>query len=328
MRKKNKTEKQETHCARRLEDTTGFDLVQERIKYLRDNTDFVSTLFETLIGYAIIASDFDGNVIAYNKGAQHMYGYTPEEIIGKKNIEIFYPEDFVQAEGLQRIIDDLIGKEGFSYEGEKVRKNGERFPANILFTLTKDKNARVVGFIEIVEDLTKRKQAEEKEKERERLEAMKKQSKAQIEQLKRELDSLARLHGLPKAPLTTRMFGMLSLREGAPHVFEKLVECYKDLVDLALEQQAFKVEHKVSEKLCSMAEEMGFMKAGPRDVVEIHTAALGRKTSKATPQKAQAVTEEGRLLVLELMGHLTSYYQKSSIGSQILKNGRITTYDD
>ena len=328
MRKKYKTEKKETHCARRLENTTGFDLVQERIKYLRENTDFVSTLFETLIGYAIIASDFDGNVIAYNKGAQHMYGYPPEEIIGKKNIEIFYPEDFVHAEGLQQIIDDLMGKESFSYEGENVRKNSERFPVHILFTLTKDKNARVVGFVEIVEDLTKRKLQEEKEKERERLEAMEKQSKAQIEQLKRELVSLARLHGLPKAPLTARMFGMLSLQEGAPHVFDKLVERYEDLVDMALEQQAFKVDHKVSEKLCSIAEEMGFMKAGPRDVVEIHTSALRRKTSKATPQKAQAVTEEGRLIVLELMGYLASYYQKSSIGSRLLKNGRIKTDED
>jgi len=43
------------------------ELIQDRIKYLRDNTDFVTALFESLIGYAIIAADFDGNVIAYNE---------------------------------------------------------------------------------------------------------------------------------------------------------------------------------------------------------------------------------------------------------------------
>jgi len=140
---------------------SAFDLVQDRIRDLRENTDFVSTLFESLIGYAIIAADFDGNIIAYNEGASQIYGYAPEEIIGKQNIEIFFPEEFIEAGELQRIINDLIGKGRYSYEGEKVRRTGEKFPAQVLFTLTRDKNGKVVGFIEIVEDLTERKRAEE-----------------------------------------------------------------------------------------------------------------------------------------------------------------------
>jgi PAS domain S-box-containing protein len=136
------------------------ELLQDRIKYLRENTDFVATLFESLIGYAIIAADFDGNVIAYNDGARQIYGYAPEEIIGKQNIEIFFPREFIEAGKLQQIIDELIGKGRFSYEGEKVRKSGERFLAHILFTLTKDKDGKVVGFIEMVEDLTECKRVE------------------------------------------------------------------------------------------------------------------------------------------------------------------------
>ncbi len=138
-----------------------FDLIQDRINYLRDNTDFVLTLFESLIGYAIIAADFDGNIIAYNEGARQIYGYAPEEIIGKENIEVFFPKDFIEAGKLENIINELIVKERFSYEGEKVRKDGSRFPAQVLLTLTKDKNSKVVGFIEIVQDLTESKRAEE-----------------------------------------------------------------------------------------------------------------------------------------------------------------------
>ena len=63
-----------------------------------------------------------------------------------------------------------------------------------------------------------------------------------------------------------------------------------------------------------MGESMGFLKAGPRDVVEIHSTTLKRKSSQATPQKAQAYAEEGRLLVLELMGCLASYYRNFSTG--------------
>jgi len=66
-------------------------LIQDRIRDLRENTDFVSTLFESLVGYAIIAADFDGNIIAYNEGARQIYGYAPEEIIGKKYGDILPP---------------------------------------------------------------------------------------------------------------------------------------------------------------------------------------------------------------------------------------------
>jgi len=59
---------------------------QDRIQYLRENTDFVSAVFDSLVGYAIVAADFDGN-----KGAHQIYGYTSEEIIGRKNIDIFFP---------------------------------------------------------------------------------------------------------------------------------------------------------------------------------------------------------------------------------------------
>jgi PAS domain S-box-containing protein len=99
--------------------------------------------------------------MSYNEGAHQIYGYAPEEVIGKQNIEIFFPKDFIESAGLQQIIDNLIGKDGFSYEGEKVRKNGDRFPANILFTLTKDNIVNLVGFIEIVEDLTEQKRAKD-----------------------------------------------------------------------------------------------------------------------------------------------------------------------
>lgn len=42
-----------------------------------------------------------------------------------------------------------------------MRKDGRRFPAQVLLALSKDKNSKVVGFIEIVQDLTEGKRAEE-----------------------------------------------------------------------------------------------------------------------------------------------------------------------
>ena len=56
------------------------------------------------------------------------------------------------------------------------------------------------------------------------------------------------------------------------------------------------------------------MRAGPRDVVELHTTALKRRLSSAGVEQAEAYTEEGRLLVLELMGNLVSYYRVYTLG--------------
>ena len=284
-------------------------LIQDRIRELRENTDFVSTLFESLVGYAIIAADFDGNIIAYNEGARQIYGYTPEEVIGKQEIQTFFPREFIEAGKLQRIIDDLIEKGRFSCEGEKVRKNGQRFPAQILFTLTKDKDGKVVGFIEIVGDITERKQAE-------KVEVEARANTERIQQLERELRSLEQISTPPPTTITAQMFGVTPLCQSQPDTFNELTQRYGDLFELSLEQQAYKVEHNISGELQSIAERIGFLRAGPRDVVEIHSTALKKKTTATTPQKAQAYVEEGRVMVLKLMGYLVSFYHNYSLSAR------------
>jgi len=287
-----------------LMQNTSQQLIQDRVRELRENTDFVSTLLESLVGYAIIAADFDGNVIAFNEGARQIYGYAPEEVIGKQAIEIFFPVDFIEAGKLQEIIDDLIEKERYSYEGEKVRKNGESFPAQVLFTLTKDKSGKVVGFIEIVADLTERKRVEE--------------TKARVEQLERELHSLERL-STPKTATTAQMLGLMPLHQSAPNLFDEMLQRYGDLMELAVEQRAFRVKHDISGKLQDIAEEIGFLQARPRDVVEIHTSTLRKKTGAVNQARAQVYIEEGRIMVLQLMGHLVSHYRTYSMGAAAIK---------
>lgn len=134
--------------------------IEDRIRYFWEMTDFLRTVFTHLEGYAVIAADFDGNVLAYNEGARQIYGYQPREIMGKQNIEIFFPDYFVESGSLNRIISDLMNKGTLSYEGEKVRKNSEIFPARVVLALTKDISGKIVGYVEIVEDLTERRQWE------------------------------------------------------------------------------------------------------------------------------------------------------------------------
>ena len=138
-------------------------LVKKNIANLWEKTDFIDTVFNGLTGYAIIAADFDGHILAYNEGARLIYGFAPEEVIGKKSITIFFHEDFVAEGKLDNLISTLIKDKRVSFEGEQVRKTGEKFPAQILFTLTESPFKEFVGLVAIVEDITLRnKRTEEK----------------------------------------------------------------------------------------------------------------------------------------------------------------------
>jgi hypothetical protein len=83
-------------------------------------------------------------------------------------------------------------------------------------------------------------------------------------------------------------------------------------MDQGLERRFYKVELDLSEDLRLLAEQLGRLGAGPRDVVELHVRALKDRTKGVPPPKAQLYTDEGRLMLLELMGYLASYYRNRS----------------
>jgi hypothetical protein len=86
------------------------------------------------------------------------------------------------------------------------------------------------------------------------------------------------------------------------------------VIEQAFEQRIYKVDHLVSDALHQLAGRLGALRAGPRDVVELHTTVMRRRLATVTAEQAEAYGEEGRLLVLELMGHLVSYYRGYALG--------------
>ncbi len=118
-------------------------------------------------------------------------------------------------------------------------------------------------------------------------------------------DGVGRQDHLPAEPLRTTR----------PDLFCDLVAQYEQILEQMLEQVNYQVDHRLTGHLQSMSTQLGSLSAGPRDVVEIHSLALRRKCAEASVQKARGYTDEGRMLVLELMGHLVSYYRQA--GSSI-----------
>ncbi|MEB3174998.1 MAG: response regulator [Cyanobacteriota bacterium] len=153
-----------------------------------------------------------------------------------------------------------------------------------------------------------------RERQQYRNDLVQRQRLAQQRQEFAQLESLAQ----SSTSITARMFGVETIQESLPELFQELSQSYGQLLDLALEQRMFRVEHQLSDRLRALADKMGFLKASPRDVIELHTQTLKQKSRDVPLAKAQGYVNEGRLLVLELMGYLTSFYRKYYIGLSTL----------
>lgn len=129
------------------------------------------------------------------------------------------------------------------------------------------------------------------------------------QQMEREISALEHLSVPRSSTITAQAYGLGPLSETHPQVFTELVEQFEALIEKGLEEKMYKVWHNLSEELRGMAGRLGYLKCGPRDVIEIYIMALRKKKQPGVILRAQAVNEEGRLLVLELMGHLVSYYR-------------------
>jgi PAS domain S-box-containing protein len=126
---------------------------------LRRSEERFRLLVESVTDYAIYMLGPGGQVATWNAGAERMKGYRPDEIIGR-SFALFFPEDDVRA-GKPKIELEAARVQGrFEEEGWRVRKDGERFWANVTLTAVHDSQGELVGFAKVTRDLTARRQAE------------------------------------------------------------------------------------------------------------------------------------------------------------------------
>ena len=45
--------------------------------------DFIGNILESSTEYSVIGKDLEGNILLWNEGARRLYGYEPEEVIGR-----------------------------------------------------------------------------------------------------------------------------------------------------------------------------------------------------------------------------------------------------
>ena len=116
--------------------------------------EFVSNILESSTEYSLIGEDLDGKILLWNEGARRLYGYEPEEVVGKANSSILHaPEDV--AAGKPRELLDAALRDG-KWEGtiRRRRKNGQQFTARVVITPRLDSSRKAIGFLLISKDIS------------------------------------------------------------------------------------------------------------------------------------------------------------------------------
>lgn len=140
------------------DDTTESDTAEP--KQDRDQGRQFELLVKSVVDYAIFMLDPGGQVISWNKGAEHLFGYTEKEVIGRCLSTFYVPED-VAAGKPERLLKEALEAEHIEDEAWCLRKDGSRFWADAVLTAIRDELGRLVGFGKVTRDLSTRKRAEE-----------------------------------------------------------------------------------------------------------------------------------------------------------------------
>jgi PAS domain S-box-containing protein len=116
-------------------------------------------LIDSVSDYGIFMLDPTGRIESWNRGAEQIKGYRPQEIIGQ-TIERFYTAED-RASGKPRALLDAARTNGrVEDEGWRLRKDGTRFWADVVITSQRDADGELLGFIKVTRDLTERREAE------------------------------------------------------------------------------------------------------------------------------------------------------------------------
>jgi len=107
---------------------------------------------------AIISKTLDATITSWNPGAQRIFGYAADEVVGQP-ITILIPPDLRDEE--MRIREKLKAGERIEhYETIRVTKAGENVHVSLSISPIRDSNGRITGFSKIARDITERKLAE------------------------------------------------------------------------------------------------------------------------------------------------------------------------
>ncbi|MET0500299.1 MAG: response regulator [Candidatus Binatia bacterium] len=197
------------------------DLFQmnERLKQqaIRQSEERFRHIVESFQDYAVFMMDSEGQVTLWNRGAERIWGWEQQEVLGRSFACFCAPEQ--QPAHSDHILRQTIADGRHEEEGWRSRKDGSRFWADVVYTPVQDDIGTLIGFAGVTRDVTDRKRAED---ELHGLNAeMQKHIAEQTEELIRTIAQRERLH--EELLQAQKMESIGTLAGGIAHDFNNLL---------------------------------------------------------------------------------------------------------
>lgn len=128
------------------------------------------------IDLAIVSMTPEGVITSFNPSSENLLGYSSEEVVGKLSPLVFHIEEelrnraqIISNEG--KVVSHDFNVLSLKAKNQKgpdrnnwtiIRKDGTRFPASVTVVGVRDEQGVLVGFVEIISDITLQKDGEEK----------------------------------------------------------------------------------------------------------------------------------------------------------------------
>lgn len=107
---------------------------------------------------AILSKDLDGTIISWNRGAQRIFGYTAEEMIGSPITRLIPPE--MREEETRILAQIRAGRRVEHFETMRMTKFGRRIFVSLTVSPVRDPSGTVIGASKVARDITAQKAAE------------------------------------------------------------------------------------------------------------------------------------------------------------------------
>jgi PAS domain S-box-containing protein len=147
----------------------GYNLMVEKVrlqKELIETKNFLESIIEKA-GDAISVVDLEGKVLYWNEGAERIYGYTKEEVMGKRLAEFLYPWEEKLKKEEERLMHQYMtrvkkGEVISNVEVKRQTKEGKEIVTSMTISPLRNAEGKIIGASRICKDITHLKKAEEK----------------------------------------------------------------------------------------------------------------------------------------------------------------------